>query len=641
MRSSVLAVWAALVLSLVVFSWPAETEAQSCEGKAQRAVAEAESLVGKAESCSQINATANRLKTIATECAGLAIGDHATTLRFKLLAQVCVKGMPGPRNHTVPSAVKGPAKAAPDDLVREAGKYVETLRSRIVAERAECADEGPCPAVEVLEKEQVEATVAYLQLTTRRDSGFGDARKLLVGALTNDPYDLIEATARLQRRGLEPETAAKVAAGVVRELAMSAKDSAIFEERFDELFASVSADGPGGVKRAGQLLTALRAKGISTADAQQLLVKLASMPQGVPGRTLADSFRLAAFVNDPEVLRQWKASLDWLFGKGGSAPPELRKALEKESPDPNALLDIINRMNAEQAKALVSYAAVVANREEELHQQNRALRTPRNSYIIFSGMEPAKDTCSPEQGFQSAVEEFLTQASPVGIRQPISISEQEPAKIKQVIEEALCMCRHQPSCPGNTIPVMEGRCEGVLAIRFTPSNDGTRAMGSLRFVSAPEGEPGKVFQLSEFASPSFSGGCEAIARSSQKTAAIALIRDLERRAVAFQLFPRVAVAMENESQPTSRWNALALSGLPQLRDSKKNNDTLGWTLAGVDLALTGCSVVSGAMAYTWRNSYADGSRASLGAANAALGVASGCLVGLAVERLVAALTYKP
>jgi hypothetical protein len=629
----------------------------ACPPNAQRILDQASSLLGRAVPCGRLSAVEQQLKRIATACAESPLGRHAAlhaaTVRFRLAAQVCVKAAVSPKTSqssapsaklsSRPSVFTPPARRASDALVAEAGHHVEDLRTSILQERQRCGAKEACPAAEALEKEQVEATVAYLQLTTTKDSGFADARRLLVGALTSDPGDLVAATMSLQKQGLAPEEAAKLAARTVETLAGSVKDLALYHEKLGELFASIEAQGPGGVERVSGLLDAMTRKGISAADGQRLFLRIADTQKGLSAQEMETTLRLVAYVRDPEVRRQWKASFDSLVGTGGPVPENLRRVLDEEQPDPNALLDIIRRMSAEQTKAMVDYAGIIAGSEKQLREEERTQRTPRNAYLLFSQGASSQDGCSAQAGFRAAVEEILSSASPMGIRNPTMVSVERAGDLERYIEEALCVCRHGKSCPGSTIPAQTGRCEGVLAVHFVEEPPGTRARGSLRFVSAPEGDKDQNYQLAEIESPPFSAGCDADARHAQMNAAVALIRDLDRRAVVYNLFPRVTTteAVTAPLARPSRWNALILSGLPELRDGRRNNDVVGWVLAGTDLALSACTITSGVLAYRWRNDYANHGMTSLDAANTALVVAGSCLATLGAERIFSALRYRP
>jgi len=90
----------------------------------------------------------------------------------------------------------------------------------------------------------------------------------------------------------------------------------------------------------------------------------------------------------------------------------------------------------------------------------------------------------------------------------------------------------------------------------------------------------------------------------------------------------------------SRWNALLLSGLPQLRDPL-GNKTAGYWLAGTDLTLLAGAVATLASSVALHNQAADHTDGSMHKANVLLGTSTVLFSLVAIERVMAALTYSP
>lgn len=616
-------------LSAIPRSPLAQTDPKQC-GALRKRIQDGERLAlqgDRAASCGELRASIKALERLAVECRSYEAyaADAAITVAVQLRAQRCVRAPSATPNAGPREDFNSP------QVIAAAKEHVDRLRRVTNESRQACGSTKSCPAADRAEDLLIRSTVAYLAIVTPREGGSAEAKRLLLNTLPVDATELVKLASRLRPGGLND---AALLSELFDAIEANASSSLALRVEAERLTARLRTGAAPGTSDAA-VVEALVKRGLKPDEATRIVVQLGESFRDKSPEEVRRTFELAAYVRDPEIIRAWRASLDWLFGKGALAPTDLVTELNKTTPSPTALLDIVSRMHEEQAKALVSYGSVLAHVEDQIRIEQHEQRTPRNAVIVFAPKRPSEG-CGETEAFQLGLEDVLSRISPDGIRMPFEIDADEKT-FETYLDAAVCRCRGGRLCGAG--PAVAGSCEGVVGIRIEKQSGGetARARGTVRFAAGGEGNA-RRFEGGDVLSPAFPVGCTPPARAQQAQAALEFLQAIAQQPVLFRLFPTDAPAAAPQPEP-SRWSSLLLSGLPYLRDSRRDNDRIGWSLAGGDVALTSCALVAGTLSVKWRNDYSNGDRQALSSSNAALATAGACLGAVVIGRVLSGGLY--
>ncbi|MBN2529559.1 MAG: hypothetical protein JXR76_24435 [Deltaproteobacteria bacterium] len=413
------------------------------------------------------------------------------------------------------------------------------------------------------------------------------------------------------------------------------------------------------VSRIAEAIARIIAKqDITEEDAGKIVsaVFLSFKKNATPGE-IEKAIRIAAYVRDDAVLKEWRKALkelekmDLEHGRESRVPVELKKELQKKEFNYDVLGELLRKLDNELVILLMqtggSMAMVLEDDRNPIYPN-----TSQNNIIIFASnvKSATQNKCGePVSFFEAAIKESLTQVTMRGIKLPISVTSREFAA---AMDWAECTCTGGSNCDDTArkngyqaAPDIKerisGKCEGIFGFNVTAKGNTAEAVGEARLTLARKDKrywdkhaASRRMGLDSMRSMRFGTGCSLEDDMSQREAAVNLLRRMQYR-YAFLIDPPL-VTLKLAPNPAY---ALLSPGLPWLMDGELYNDRRGTVLTVIDTTLLAGGIAALYFSIRARNEYAENS-GKLKTANTLSWTATSAFGTALVFRGIATLIYK-